>query len=586
MELCDILNKYESEKKFEFYNISSDLNHLIECDQESLALKAESLAMAFSEGGYDDWGSFYGPTTTWTIKSTGELVCMPDKKEITPEIIGYWTERISETQNSLLKMRYSGLVWDFCKIVTGKEPDFRNVKLVFIRSAYDVVKNDNVGHCIIGLSYMNVAIEKAISLKQKDLVRDGMQLLMDYVQCHTDDSKPGIWSLPLKLICEHYLALSSFEKDIVKENEERFERLYAKCKNKGNVTDSYAHVLIDEATLLADYYRITKDSDEILSHLDKALSGVRYSFALRGAMWSQTMLQQMQDLFRKYGFDKRANQLYIDIEKIGKKVFSEMTPTEYSIPIDRKALDEYLDNMIDGTINEVLNNYAIEYMPKIKVEIERQREESERAPLLDLVHTVIYDWSGMPISHIGSGANAEKNKLAYGVYRRMLFNAFFMQIHIRKMEEKEIYTYENLLAKFKDSYLIADEQRAQFEKGIKAYFDADYLVACHLLVPMFESAIRKLAALSGIEVLSSNKDGGNEYKTFEVLLGKLRENKNIPEDIFAYFQNLFTDKFGWNVRNLICHGLLQSDAFNKTLGDRIIHAFLTLSLIKIKPINM
>lgn len=89
MELCDILNKYESEKKFEFYNISSDLNHLIECDQESLALKAESLAMAFSEGGYDDWGSFYGPTTTWTIKSTGELVCMPDKKEITPEIMGH-----------------------------------------------------------------------------------------------------------------------------------------------------------------------------------------------------------------------------------------------------------------------------------------------------------------------------------------------------------------------------------------------------------------------------------------------------------------------------------------------------------------
>lgn len=73
-------------------------------------------------------------------------------------------------------------------------------------------------------------------------------------------------------------------------------------------------------------------------------------------------------------------------------------------------------------------------------------------------------------------------------------------------------------------------------------------------------------------------------KTLDKLLENLKENKSIPTDIYEYFQNLFTDKFGWNIRNLISHGLLQTGAFNKTMADRIIHAFLTLSLIKANPV--
>ena len=85
MELNDILAKYESEEIFEFYDLSSDLGKL-SSEDNSLAVKAECLAMAFSEGGHNDWETFYGPTITWTVKSTGELVYSPDKKEITKQL--------------------------------------------------------------------------------------------------------------------------------------------------------------------------------------------------------------------------------------------------------------------------------------------------------------------------------------------------------------------------------------------------------------------------------------------------------------------------------------------------------------------
>lgn len=142
MELNDILAKYESEENFAFYDLSSDLGKL-SSEDNSLAVKAECLAMAFSEGGHDDWETFYGPTITWTVKSTGELVYSPDKKEITKEILEYWYNRTEETSNPLLKMRYTGLLWDFSKNITGKEADFKTVKVVFIRSVFDIIKRIN-----------------------------------------------------------------------------------------------------------------------------------------------------------------------------------------------------------------------------------------------------------------------------------------------------------------------------------------------------------------------------------------------------------------------------------------------------------
>lgn len=585
MSLNDILSKYEPLDGFSFDDLLCDLNKLCEDSQSSLCLKAEILAMSFSEGGFKEWNSFYGPTSSWTRKDTGELIHIPDKKDITSEILYYWLGRINKTDNPMLKMRYSGLVWDFGKLVTGIEPDFREVKTVFINSAYDAVKKDKLEHAIIGVEYLECAILRAISLNNKVLIDDGMNILIKYVSKYSEDKKPGIWALPLRLLIKHSKAIGAFEMSIICDNEDRFERLYKKCQDRGNETDAYAHLLIDEATLLADYYKLKNNNDKILYLLNRTLEGVGKSFALRGAMWTQIMLEKMQDVYRRYNCDKQANRLYIEIQNIGSKVISEMIPNEISLPLDGKAMNDYYDYLLQGSNKEVLDTYILEYLPRLSVEIERQKEEKAKAPLLDLVHTVIYDWAGMPISHIGDGENAEKNKLSYGIYRRMLILSFLMQIHIEKMKKKGIYTYDSIIDRFKNSELIDDNQRMQLERGLKAYFDADYIVACHLLVPMFESSLRRLAALCGVEVMSANKNGGNEYKTMDVLLEKLKDTKNIPDDVFTYFQTVFTDKFGWNIRNLISHGLLQSEAFNKTMADRIVHAFMTLTMIKVEPIE-
>ena len=582
MSLKDLLNEFEGKNSFKFYDLASAISHLPQNEQDTFEAKSELLAMSFSDGGYKEWNTYFGPTTTWTKKNTGEIVYMPDWKEITKDDIAYWKRRLSEVKNLLLKNRYAGLIWDFEKKICSTEPDFKQIKLEYIKSAISIVEEDMVDHPIVGLNYIDAAIERAIGCNNHELSNQAISVLLNYVSKYAKDDKPGIWSEPFDLLIKHPSFFSDFEKQILKDNQERFERLVKKCHLLGSTTDSYSHLVMDEAKLFAAYYHGKNNKEMVGHYLDVTMECLRCSFEFRGAMWAHGMLEQMQVLYRKYNLDKQASKLFIDIQALGSKVLNEMNRQDFSVPLEKDKLNEYFEYLLEGTINDVLNKYIFAYIPRLEKEKERIRRETEMTPLASLVHTVFYDWSGMPINHLGGEDREEQHRLSYGMYKHMLFDSFFMEIHIDKMEEKEIYNYNQVMALFESSLLIRKEQEPIFQKAIKSYFDGDYMVACHLLIPLFESAIRILAAYSGIDVLSINKDGGNEYKTLDKLFEKLQTLDNVPKDVIVYWQNVFTDKYGWNIRNLFCHGLLQASQFNKELADRLVHVFLTLTRIQIK----
>jgi hypothetical protein len=299
-------------------------------------------------------------------------------------------------------------------------------------------------------------------------------------------------------------------------------------------------------------------------------------------MWAQAMLQSVQARYRKYNLEKKANRLYIDIQDLGQSALNDMTPHQYSIPLDQEQIEKYLSDFLSGSAQNVYTRFVYCNIPDITIERQRQREEAEQFPLSDLMRTTSYDSSGSPISNIGAGKNAEHEKLMYGMYRRMLISSFFLRMEIEKMIEKGMLTKDVIMDTLKDTPLIVSGQKKIIERGLDAYFDNDYLVACHLLIPQFESAIRRLVLLSGGNVLRPQKNPveGNEYISLDGLLNSEEVKNCLDESIILYFKNLFTEQNGWNLRNLTCHGLLSADSFNSRVADRVIHALAMLGQIK------
>ena len=562
--LKDILSDLDNDlKKRSYYDVCSIIGSAEKDEATAFEREAEIQAMSIIENiGKEKWECY---------------------SEIIPEHIDYWTKRATETKNPFLKMRYAGLVWEYGKKVTNKEPSYKDIKLAFIVSSIETVEQDLVEHTVTGVFYCKSAIEKAISIRNQELTDRAIAALIACEKRDDKDEHPGIWGWAFKIMNEHLREFAPYEEEMLSSMLARFDRIEARCKTNGAKTDTYVHYLKDAAELLADYYKQKQLPDKIREYLGRYHECLRLSYDLRGGMWAHGMLQQLQHIYRNYNLTKEANKLYVEIQALGGKALTEMQPVEFTDTIDKKLLEEYFEPLLSGTEMEILMKYMVKYLPNIEYEKLQQKIEAQQSPMMDMIRTVAYNQAGMPINNIGVGKHAEEQKLSHGMYRRMLIASVFMEMHIKRMEDKGVYTYERVLDLFKDSVLILDAHRPLLEKGMKAYFDQDYIVACYILVPLFEAAIRNLATVTGHEVLRPNgePDEGNEYVSLEKLLEELEEDDAQHKDVYVYFRHLFTDKYGWNTRNLLCHGALGAGAFNKTLGNRIVHAFLLLSQIRL-----
>ena len=102
--------------------------------------------------------------------------------------------------------------------------------------------------------------------------------------------------------------------------------------------------------------------------------------------------------------------MYVEIQAMGGKALNELKPVKMSLPIDNKQIEEYFEPLLSGTNREVLIKYMVKYLPNIENEKQQQKYEAEQSPLMDMIRTVAYNQSGMPINNVGVGERAKEQK--------------------------------------------------------------------------------------------------------------------------------------------------------------------------------
>jgi hypothetical protein len=481
-------------------------------------------------------------------------------------------------------MRYTGLVLDFKKFVTGKQPDFQKNWKGNIISILETVEGDYPEHALSCYYYTKHALDLSVTINDKSLIERSVEAFLTLDKKYaTDDDKPGLWARTFEALLKHRDCFSKYENDILQAHIERFDRFEKLAMAEGAQTDIHGHHMQDQAELLAEYYKLTGYVGDIKPLLDRTMNAFRKSFKLRGGMWAQGMIEIMQRLYRKYHLYKEANYLLAEIRQLGEAALKDLSPISISIPIDNALIEQHWNRMLSGTPEEQGLKFLLEYLPRIDNERAIQEKEKEEAPFFDMMRTTTINSKGIPISYLGVGHNSEYQKLIYGIYNRLRMVNSFLHQHIQKLKECGLLTTDYVMnSMFKDSPVILNEQRNILERGFEAFFQEDYLVACHLLIPQFESVIRNVCVTTGGEILrpKSNPEAGNEYKSLEGLLDQDCVKKALGEDIVTYYKVLFTNSNAGNWRNLVSHGLLGADAFNADMADRVFHAFLILCLVK------
>lgn len=549
----------------------------------------EYLAFCMVEdAGEDCWGTYYGPYVKNQNKDTGEWHFVPDNNLITPETINYWEKRASVVSNPMLKMRYTGLVLDFKEQVTGIKPDFKSIRRANIIAAISVAKDPQESFAYDDLGYSLHAIEMAKRIKDKELMK---QAATAFVACYKHLSSDQSF-IPFQ---KHFMGMLE-QRDVfpdfflwaIDHLVELFNEHETLAKKEGEKTDSHGHDAKRIAELLSEYYKETNQQALIMPLLDRATDIIRQSFCLRGGMWAQGMMEQMQKLYRKHHLYDAADRLYNDILAQADAAKNEMQHFSQNIPISSDLWNRYWQSVMTGTDENVILGFLLRNLPNIE-EAKKSIQNGDIVPFnVSGVQLYTFDSNGIPISNIGKGKNPEEQKLNYSIFMQMKMTAPILNEYISQLKNKGLLTVDKILNDmFDGSPIINEEQRPIVKRGLESFFEEDYLVSCHLLIPQIESAIRQICFLNGGDILrpKNNPEEGNSYKSLEGLLDQQSVSSTLGDEFTRYLKILLTDSNAGNYRNLTTHGLLKAGAFNSTMANRIFHAFLLLSLIKKKPIE-
>lgn len=579
--MIDAINEFFSEIEAKIIainelDISSKVNAIIGPNKEQASeVIAEGIAFLFSEDNKENngWGTYFGPVATLPNED-GTATEIPSIKKIDGAIIKHWEKRSHETKHPVLKARYSGLVWDFSQQVTSKQASHEFAK-IYVSSLLDIAEADLHTSKTSIIHKLERAQSVALSLNADELIQRANQVIMDYEDRVADDTKAGLFGFSFDLLVENKNSKATDGQidKITSDLESRLERI----AETGN---PWACEKV--AKRLADYYRRKGEKEDV--HRVVKVLGASFERVSKSAepLQKSFWLDHMHHIYASFHMKDEANAILKQLREVGPSVIDEMKEISASVEIPKEKFESIIESALSDNLDEAIERIAVSYIPpkdKIKTQL---IEQATAHPLSYFIPKTIQDAQGRPIAQIGSLDDDLDGNIVHHLTQNMSIDSVFLAEVLKRLIERHALDVAKLTELIYRSPVFLEEKKTTISRGIKCYLEKDYLVSAHLLIPQIEDGIRRLIELLNGNILKRGRLGGFQYKVLGELLRDETFVGYFGEDIPFYFQVLYTDVRGWNLRNQIFHGLMTDKSIKDIHLDRVIHTLFILSLVKEK----
>jgi hypothetical protein len=256
--------------------------------------------------------------------------------------------------------------------------------------------------------------------------------------------------------------------------------------------------------------------------------------------------------------------------------------SEFSLPTE--AIENILKPYLEGEKKEILDRIAkaICFIPKLS-EVERQtRELMELFPLQFLVERSVID-DGKKVDHSNSNEDGSYRfafSQCYMYHLQINLELIIVNLFNKLIDDKEL-SSEDVVNKLKSWPLLSPKNLPLIEVGIEAFFKGDYVSSLHILVPQFESTLRRMFSLAGYPTTSIKKGTAQHEETFNEFLNRSDIKEALGDHIHKFIQMVMVEQTGINLRNKVAHGLISFSECNRSLNILVIYLFLLLTIFRI-----
>ncbi len=510
----------------------------------------------------------------------------PDIQKFTNDQIKYYEQRLNETNNLFLKVRYSDFLFEYGnKKITKTKYEISKCLLSCLVEILTYYSDD--------FNYTSVLarlVEVSLLMGDREKLEKAIELIylkMDEFDYNNEYSY--VYELS-KLIRE---ILKSKHKKIILENHLNKIIIVLEKAIKNNFEDKnyYLHRVFCEE--LSQYRKFDLISSERRSELKKEI-GKSYELE---AEYQQG--RNNKSLLVKANFLEKAMEKYMEIgerEKSNKmKILVKWTYEEYEnsnemnlirIPIEfpKEEIDKIIEGFISSDVQISLDKiaYSNDLIPKITVIEDLVDKLSKEFPLQGLISKGLLNDGKKVVETTTEEDNKTINfNSNYMHHLNINVELLLKAIFDKLISEFEIST-EDFMQKFNKWELLDNKNVPFIEHGISRFLEKDYLSALHILVPQFESTVRRMFSKAGYSTTSIRKGNTQQEVTFNEFLLRDDVKSTLGNDVHKLIQIVMVEQSGLNLRNEIAHGLIELSNINYTKCILVIYLFLILTRYSIE----
>ena len=253
----------------------------------------------------------------------------------------------------------------------------------------------------------------------------------------------------------------------------------------------------------------------------------------------------------------------------------------YNPRVDSKLYQEKIDTYKQLSVDTLFKNISNDplFIPT-SIELNKRLENQNKSfSVQDLFcSTMVTDTNKIFQESDPSDKNYIMLQREYSFYLRELFCSVFAQIFTYFEKEKLL---ENIIEKKKllDYPYIEENKISVIYKGFERYFRKDYISSLHILVPSLESLIREMLFFQGCPVTIVSSEVTQSENTLSSLFDTEKNEKVLSifgNDLHKYIKYILVEKTGFNIRNIIAHGLVKESECNLFTCLLIIQLYIIL----------
>jgi hypothetical protein len=274
------------------------------------------------------------------------------------------------------------------------------------------------------------------------------------------------------------------------------------------------------------------------------------------------------------GTEERVRELHERLLEYGKKAREEMHVTSIEQELDQETIRRARDRVRGKTVQEAL--FALAFLtrcPSVSYLRSLAQDAIDSHPEWFLFQRKTFNDLGKVVAYSPSGVFGETEREAtitaemfrYAKFVQQVISASVIEPARSQINLEHRVRIDDMYPLLINNPFIPPGRKAIFARGLYYGLTGDFLLATHVLVPQLENSIRSL--MDHLGEIASNVDVRGVQQELDLNKLLYRQYASLLEGIFGEdlifdLRGFLVEDDGSNLRNLLAHGLIDSNSFS------------------------